>query len=94
MNNNYKNNENITDSEIEDDGIIQENTTEHEWEIISKLHHCDVMQLSEIDMLGRRDTDRQTNWSNEYQSDEYTTHAINFIETMRENRCIIHDDIP
>ncbi|XP_059076868.1 uncharacterized protein LOC131031330 [Cryptomeria japonica] len=56
-----------TDSEIEENEAIQRNTTEHEWEIISRLHHGQNIQFSEIDMLGRRDIDRHTNWSTDYQ---------------------------
>ena len=44
--------ENVSESESEDNIIGQVNTTEHEWEIISRLHHGQAMQVFEIDMLG------------------------------------------
>ena len=43
------------------------------------------MQVSKIDMLGRRDIDKQYNWSHTYRSDEESNVAINFIRRMREN---------
>ncbi|XP_059076947.1 uncharacterized protein LOC131876152 [Cryptomeria japonica] len=83
-----------TDSEIEENEAIQRNTIEHEWEIISRLHHGQNIQFSEIDMLGRRDIDRHTNWSTDYQGEEYTTTAISFITNMKDHGCLIYDDIP
>ncbi|XP_059076823.1 uncharacterized protein LOC131057818 [Cryptomeria japonica] len=83
-----------SDSEIEENEAIQRNTTEHEWEIISRLHHGQNIQFSEIDMLGRRDIDRHTNWSADYQGEEYTTTAISFITNMKDHGCLIYDDIP
>ncbi|XP_059070553.1 uncharacterized protein LOC131860191 [Cryptomeria japonica] len=83
-----------TDSEIEENEAIQRNTTEHEWEIISRLHHGQNIQFLEIDMLGRRDIDRHTNWSTDYQGEEYTTTAISFITNMKDHGCLIYDDIP
>ncbi|XP_059073384.1 uncharacterized protein LOC131874156 [Cryptomeria japonica] len=83
-----------TDSKIEENEAIQRNTTEHEWEIISRLHHGQNIQFSEIDMLGRRDIDRHTNWSTDYQGEEYTTTAISFITNMKDHGCLIYDDIP
>ncbi|XP_059065211.1 uncharacterized protein LOC131857122 [Cryptomeria japonica] len=56
-----ENSENEADSESEDNNA-QSTTTENEWEILSRLHHGQIMQVSEIDMLGRRDIDRQTDW--------------------------------
>ena len=56
-----QNDEPSSDSEMEDNRAIQENITEHEWEIIYGLHHGQHMPVSEIDMLGRRDIDRNTN---------------------------------
>lgn len=51
-------NENVSESESKDNIIGHANTTEHEWEIISQLHHGQAMQVSKIDMLGRRNIDR------------------------------------
>ena len=48
------------------------------------------MEISETDMIGRRDIDKQFNWSNHYKSDQYTAKAINFIFRMRESGCIIN----
>ena len=45
-------------------------------------------------MLGRRDIDRQTNWSIDYKGEEYTTAAINFIGNVKNHGCLIYDDIP
>ena len=45
-------------------------------------------------MLVRRDVDRQTNWSVDYQGEEYTTRAINFISNMKNHGCLIYDEIP
>ena len=56
------------------------------------MHHGQTMDIFEVDMLGRRDIDRQHNWSNQYRSDEYTSNAINFISRMRENGCTINLD--
>ena len=67
---NKENDEPSSDSEIEENETIQENTIEHEWEIISKLHCGQHMPVYEIDMLGRRDMDGNTNWCSEYQSEE------------------------
>ncbi|XP_059074931.1 uncharacterized protein LOC131075850 [Cryptomeria japonica] len=83
-----------SDFENEENGTIQQNTIEHEWEIISRLHDSQHMQHSEIDMLGKRDIDRSADWSNEYQGEEYTVGAINFISNMKEHGCLIYDDIP
>ena len=55
-----------------------------------ELHHGQTIEISEIDMLGRRDIDKQFNWSNHYKSDQYTAEAINFICIMRESGCIIN----
>lgn len=52
------------------------------------------MQILEINMLGRRDIDKQTNWSHEFQSEQYTNETINFVTTMKINDFLIHDDIP
>lgn len=52
------------------------------------------MQNSEIDMLGRRDIDKETNWSTDYEGEEYTDKAINFIATIKSIGSLIHDDIP
>ena len=52
------------------------------------------MQVVEIDMLGRRHIDWQTNWSQEFQSEQYTNEAINFIRLMRDASYLIHDEIP
>ena len=61
------------------------NIIEHEWEIISWMHHGQLMEIFEVDMLGRRDMDRQHSWSEQYKSNEYTLDAINFIGRMRES---------
>ena len=82
-------NDNISESESETNEIGPGNITELEWEIISWLYHGQTMEISEIDMLGRRDIDKQFNWSNHYKSDQYTTKAINFICRMRESGCIL-----
>lgn len=89
-----QNDEPSSDSEIEDNRAIQENTTEHEWEIISRLHRGQHMPVSEIDMLGRRDIDRNTNWCSEYQTEEETIRAIKFIPEMKKHGCLMYDDIP
>ena len=52
------------------------------------------MPVSEIDMLGRRDIDRNTNWCSEYQTEEETIQAIHFILEMKEHGCLMCDDIP
>jgi DNA replication protein DnaC len=86
--------ENPNDSETEENEDVHRNTTEHEWEIISRLHQGQNIHCSEIDMLGRRDVDRQTNWSVDYQGEEYTARAINFISNMKNHGCLIYDEIP
>ena len=48
------NEENPSDSGSKDNNNVQRNTTEHECEIISRLHHGQNIECSEIDMLGRR----------------------------------------
>lgn len=63
-------NENSNGSDIGEDEAIASNTIENECEIISRLHNGQNMQLTEIDMLGRRDIDNNTNWSTEYQGEE------------------------
>ena len=88
------NNENPSDSDTEDNDNVQRNTTEHEWEIISRLHRGQNIECSEIDMLGRRDIDKHTNWSIDYKGEEYTTAAINFIGNVKNHGCLIYDDIP
>ncbi|XP_057853551.2 uncharacterized protein LOC131063676 [Cryptomeria japonica] len=85
--------EDHNDSEDDDDLPNNQNTIEHEWEIISRLHHGQIMDVTEIDMLGRRDIDKQNPWSAEYQGDDYTNIAINFINTMKENGLLIPDDM-
>lgn len=87
-------NENINGSDIEEDEAIASNTIENKWEIISRLHNGQNMQVSEIDMLGRRDIDNNTNWSTEYQGEEFTMEVVNFIKNMKENGCLIYYDIP
>ena len=87
-------NENNNGSDIGEDEVVASTTIENEWEIISRLHNGQNMQLSEIDMLGRRDIDNNTNWSTEYQGEECTMRAVNFIKNMKENGCLIYDDIP
>ena len=89
-----QNDEPSSDSEMEDNRAIQENTTEHEWEITYGLHRGQHMPVSEIDMLGRRDIDRNTNWCSEYQTEEETIRAINFIPEMKKHGCLMYDDIP
>lgn len=85
--------ENEADSESEDNNA-QGTTTENEWEILSRLHQGQIMQVSKIDMLGRRDIDRQIDWCQEFQGEQYTNEATNFINIMRNSGCLIHDDIP
>ena len=51
------NNENQSDSESKENDNAQGTTTKNEWEILSRLHCAQIMQVSEIDMLGRRDID-------------------------------------
>ena len=63
------NNENQSDSESEENDNAQGTTAENEWEILSRLHRAQIMQVSKIDMLGRRDIDQQTNWSQEFQNE-------------------------
>ncbi|XP_057856401.2 uncharacterized protein LOC131065774 [Cryptomeria japonica] len=86
--------ESTIDSEIDNDETIHGNTTENEWEIISRLHRGQNIQFLEIDMLGRRDIDRHTNWFVDYQGEEYMMGATNFIISMKNNGCLIYDDIP
>ncbi|XP_059068714.1 uncharacterized protein LOC131859171 [Cryptomeria japonica] len=62
-----ENDEATTNSEIEENEAIKRNNTEYEWEIISRLHHGQNIQFLEIDMLGRRDIDRHTDWFADYQ---------------------------
>lgn len=83
-------NDNMSESNIEYNDFVQGDTTEHEWEIISWLHHGHIMHVYKIDMLGRRDMDIQSNWSNEYKGDEYNVEAINFINRMWENGCLLN----
>jgi hypothetical protein len=45
----------MNDYDIEDNDIVQQTTTKPEWEIIYRLHHSQIMQISKMDMLGRRD---------------------------------------
>ena len=52
------------------------------------------MPVSEIDMLGRGDIDRNTNWYSEYQTEEDIIRAINFIPEMKKHGCLMYDDIP
>ena len=44
-------------------------------------------------MLGRRDIDRNTNWSIGYQCENNTVAAINFIDEMKKRECLMYDDI-
>ena len=85
--------ENESDPESKDSDNAQGTITENEWEILSRFHCAQIMQVAEIDMLARRDIDRQTNWSQEFQSEQYTNTAINFIRMMRDASCLIHDEI-
>lgn len=41
-------------------------------------------------MLGRRDIDRHTDWSVDYQGEEYTTRATNFVIIMKNKGCLIY----
>lgn len=45
-------------------------------------------------MLGRRDIDRNTNWSIEYQCEDNIFAAINFIDEMKKHESLMYDDIP
>lgn len=62
-------------------------------EIISRLHNGQNMQVSEIDVVGRRDIDNNTNWSTQYQGEKCTMGEVNFIKNMKENGCLMYDDI-
>ena len=73
-------NENNNGSYIGENEAVASNTIENECEIISRLHIGQNMQLSEIDMLGRRDIDNNTNWSTEYEGEECTIRVVNFIK--------------
>ena len=65
--NESKNNvETHDDSKDENELPNNQNIIEHEWEIMSRLHHGQMMNLTKIDMLGRRDIDKQNPWSTEY----------------------------
>ncbi|XP_057849693.2 uncharacterized protein LOC131060470 [Cryptomeria japonica] len=86
--------ENIEVSKTEENDTRQEETTENEWEIISRLHRGQLMQTSEIEILDRRDLDKETNWSTDYEGEEYTDKAMSFIATMKSIGSLIHDDIP
>ena len=86
--------ENPSDSNTEENNNVQRNTIEHEREIISRLHRGQNIECSEIDMLGRRDIDKHTNWSIDYKGEECTTAAINFIGNVKNHGCLIYDDIP
>ncbi|XP_059070522.1 uncharacterized protein LOC131040138 [Cryptomeria japonica] len=88
-----ENSENEADSESKGNNA-QGTTTKNEWEILSRLHHGQIMEVLEIDMLGRRDIDRQTGWCQEFQGEQYTNEATNFINIMRNSGCLIHGDIP
>ena len=74
--------------------LLQSNTIENEWEIISRIHNGQNMKVSEIGMLGRRNNDNNTNWSTQYQGEECTMGAINFIKNMMGHGCLIYDDMP
>lgn len=56
-----KNVENISD--LEND-TRQEGIIENKWENISRLYHGQIMQIFELDILGRCDIDKETNWCN------------------------------
>lgn len=86
--------DNIELSETEENDTRQEETIENEWEIISRLHRGQLMQTSEFEMLGRRDLDKETNWSTDYEGEEYIDKAMNFIATVKTIGSLIHDDIP
>ena len=83
-----------SDSDTKDNDIVQRNKIEHEWKIISRLHHAQNIECSKIDMLGRRGIDKHKNWSIDYKGEEYTIAAINFIGNMKSHGCLIYDDIP
>ncbi|XP_057872225.2 uncharacterized protein LOC131078521 [Cryptomeria japonica] len=89
-----ENDDNIELSETEENDTRQEETTKNKWEIISRLHHGQLMQTLEFEMLSRRYLDKETNWSTDYEGEEYTDKAMNFIATIKNIGSPIHDDIP
>lgn len=52
-----------------------------------------MMDLTEIDMLGRRDIDRKNPWTAECRGEQYTNNAIHFINAMKQNDLLIPEDM-